>query len=58
MFTPKSLIEATGNSLLKSILVRIKKRLISQLLKDYHQWSETKVSPDDYNKTITDLGLT
>ena len=57
MFTPKSIIEATGNSLLKSILVRIKKRLISQLLEDYTQWAKTEVLPADQGKTINDLGL-
>ena len=58
MFTPKSIIEATGNSLLKSILVRIKKRLISQLLEDYTQWAKTETLTVDQGKTITDLGLT
>jgi len=40
-FTPKSLIEATGNGLLKSILLTIKQRLMRQLLSDYRKWAHT-----------------
>jgi len=40
-FTPKPLIEATGNGLLKSILLTIKQRLMHQLLNDYRIWSRT-----------------
>ncbi|MBW4574381.1 MAG: DUF1997 domain-containing protein [Aphanothece sp. CMT-3BRIN-NPC111] len=38
-FTPKSLLEATGNGLLKSVLLTIKQRLMHQLLSDYSQWA-------------------
>jgi hypothetical protein len=37
--TPKPIIETTGNSLLKSVLVRIKQKLMHQLLLDYRQWA-------------------
>lgn len=37
--TPRSLLETTGNGLLKSILQRIKSRLSHHLLADYHQWA-------------------
>jgi hypothetical protein len=37
--TPKSLLEMTGNSLLKSVLLRIKQRLRTQLLADYQHWA-------------------
>lgn len=37
--TPKPLLEFTGNGLLKSVLLRIKQRLLSQLLQDYHEWA-------------------
>ena len=37
--TPKPLLEVTGNGLLKSVLLRIKQRLVSQLLQDYRQWA-------------------
>ncbi len=37
-FTPKPMIEAAGNGLLKSVLQTIKQRLLHQLLADYCQW--------------------
>ena len=37
--TPPSFLQLTGNSILKSVLLRIKQRLCSQLLKDYRQWA-------------------
>jgi len=40
-FTPKSLLEATGNSLLKSVLLTIKQRLMHQLLSDYCKWASS-----------------
>lgn len=36
--TPKSLLEATGNGLLKSVLLTIKQRLMRHLLSDYYAW--------------------
>ncbi|MBE9214851.1 DUF1997 domain-containing protein [Plectonema cf. radiosum LEGE 06105] len=39
-FTPKSILEAAGNSLLKSVLLTIKQRLLHQLLIDYRHWVE------------------
>ncbi len=38
-FTPKPLLEATGNGLLKSVLLTIKQRLMHQLLLDYRHWA-------------------
>ncbi len=35
---PGSLIEATGNGLLKSVLLTVKQRLLHQLLADYQNW--------------------
>ncbi|MBU7581586.1 MAG: DUF1997 domain-containing protein [Nostoc sp. TH1S01] len=37
-FTPKPILEATGNGLLKSVLVTVKQRLLHQLLADYRHW--------------------
>ena len=37
-FTPKSILEATGNGLLKSVLLTIKQRLLHHLLADYRSW--------------------
>ena len=46
---PGSLIEATGNGLLKSVLLTIKQRLLHQLLADYQNWvsvqTETPQTP-------------
>ncbi|WP_448560779.1 DUF1997 domain-containing protein [Trichothermofontia sp.] len=44
--TPLPLLEATGNSLLKSVLLTIKQRLMHQLLADYQHWvlAETHLS--------------
>lgn len=36
--TPKALLEATGNGLLRSVLLTIKQRLMHQLLLDYRRW--------------------
>lgn len=44
MFTPKAFVEMTGNGLLKSILGRIKQRLVTQLLQDYQEWAATEVN--------------
>ncbi len=38
-FTPKSIVEAAGNSLLKSILLTFKQRLMHQLIADYVTWA-------------------
>lgn len=41
--TPKAILETTGNSLLKSVLVRIKQRLMHQILVDYRQWASNNL---------------
>lgn len=43
-FTPKPLIEATGNGLLRSVLLTIKQRLMHQLLSDYCSWATMQVN--------------
>ena len=58
LFTPKSILENTGNKLLKNVLSRIKQRLISQLLQDYSQWTATAAKQPNQNSTVGDLGLT
>lgn len=37
--TPTPILEATGNGLLKSVLLTIKQRLMYQLLSDYQRWA-------------------
>jgi Protein of unknown function (DUF1997) len=39
MFTPKPILETTGNGLLKSVLLTVKQRLAYQLLADYQAWA-------------------
>ncbi len=42
--TPRPILEATGHSLLKSILLTIQQRLRHQLIADYRQWVRSQVS--------------
>lgn len=44
---PESLLEATGNGLLKSVLLTIKQRLLHQLLADYRNWVNAQVEQAD-----------
>ena len=39
MFTPKPFLEKAGNKLLKSVLGRIKHKLMTQLVQDYQAWA-------------------
>lgn len=52
--TPRPLLEITGNGLLKGVLLRIKQRLMSQLLQDYQQWAKQEPSTQNYPETILD----
>jgi Protein of unknown function (DUF1997) len=52
-FTPKQILEAAGNGLLKSVLVTVKQKLMHQLLSDYVKWSNTAQLQD--NKTRSSL---
>lgn len=45
-FTPMPILEATGNSLLKSVLLTIKQRLIHQLVLDYSVWAQEQQQKD------------
>jgi hypothetical protein len=53
--TPKPILEATGNALLKSVLVSVKQRLMSQLLSDYRRWAsnETQVISIDLPQILS-----
>lgn len=44
IFTPRPLLETTGNGLLKSVLLTIKQRLMHHLLADYQAWAGTTAS--------------
>ena len=58
MFTPKPFLEMAGNKLLKSVLVRIKQKLITQLIQDYRTWAsqEMQLKPQSSSKLSTYLG--
>jgi Protein of unknown function (DUF1997) len=42
-FTPKPLLETTGNALLRSVLLTVRHRLMHQLLVDYRHWATAQV---------------
>ncbi len=42
--TPRALLEATGNGLLRGVLGTIKQRLLRQLAQDYQQWVAAQVA--------------
>lgn len=42
--TPKPLLEATGNGLLRSVLLTVKQRLMHQLLLDYRHWVSVQMA--------------
>ncbi len=44
--TPTPILETAGNGLLKSVLLTIKQRLMSQLLADYQRWARTERTAD------------
>lgn len=39
---PKSMVQSTGNGLLGSVLLKMKQKLMQQLLVDYSQWARHK----------------
>lgn len=41
MFTPRPIMETTGNGVLKSVLLTVKQRLMHHLLADYYQWADS-----------------
>lgn len=58
--TPKPILEATGNGLLKSVLLTIKQRLLHQLLVDYRHWviSQTEqIGLDDDSAELPMLNI-
>ena len=58
MFTPKPLLEKAGNKLLKSVLGRIKQKLMTQLVDDYINWaSQAEPQSKSANNLTPDLGF-
>ena len=56
-FTPAAIVEAAGNSLLKSILLTFKQRLMHQLLDDYSAWARTASIAERDNLRLKSNGL-
>ncbi|MGB7379631.1 MAG: DUF1997 domain-containing protein, partial [Rivularia sp. (in: cyanobacteria)] len=54
-FTPKSILETTGNGLLKSVLLTIKQRLLRQLLVDYRHWVELQTKDSSFDPDNSDF---
>ena len=55
-FTPKSILETTGNGLLKSVLLTIKQRLLHHLLADYRHWVISQNQNNETDHNIPDSG--
>ncbi len=61
-FTPKPILETTGNGLLKSVLLTIKQRLLHQLIVDYRRWvtlqtQKGQLSSDEQNPDLPILNI-
>lgn len=55
--TPKSILETTGNGLLKSVLLTIKQRLLHHLLADYRHWVISQTQTKEIASDNTEMGL-
>ncbi len=55
--TPKSLLQSTGNSLLRGVLMRIKHQLVSQLIKDYYDFAHTENHSTQFGVRGSELGV-
>ncbi|MBD6617559.1 DUF1997 domain-containing protein [Komarekiella sp. 'clone 1'] len=56
-FTPKPILEATGNGLLKSVLLSVKQRLLHQLLADYRHWMISQTKDKGLDDDSTELPM-
>ncbi|MEO0885017.1 MAG: DUF1997 domain-containing protein [Cyanobacteria bacterium J06648_10] len=55
-FTPKPLLERTGNGLLNGILITLKQRMMRQLIKNYRTWATASTTASTAaNTQITSL---
>lgn len=55
--TPKPILEATGNGLLKSVLMTVKQRLLHQLLADYRNWVSLQTTQKALGDNSTELPI-
>lgn len=56
VFTPTSILETTGNGLLRSVLLTIKQRLTHQLLSDYRAWVASQ-QPEENISSLPNTSL-
>ncbi|MDZ7959361.1 MAG: DUF1997 domain-containing protein [Aulosira sp. DedQUE10] len=56
-FAPQPILEATGNSLLKSVLLTVKQRLLHQLLTDYRRWVISQTNVQRLNDDSAELPI-
>ncbi len=56
-FMPTSILEATGNGLLKSVLMTVKQRLLHQLLVDYRYWVISQTKEIELGDNTTELPI-
>lgn len=56
-FAPKAILETAGNSLLKSILLTIKKRLLHQLVVDYCLWVKVQTQESHFTLNTQELSI-
>lgn len=52
--TPKSILETTGNGLLKSVLLTIRQRLLHHLLNDYRSWVTLQTQTNQISSNNTE----
>ncbi|MEL6496316.1 MAG: DUF1997 domain-containing protein [Cyanobacteria bacterium J06623_7] len=53
MLTPRPLLEKTGNKLLKSVLGRIKHKLLTQLVREYANWASQEETTQSRTESST-----
>jgi hypothetical protein len=51
-YTPRALIETTGNGLVRGVLQTIKQRLVHQLLSDYYSWVNDQLTGEPSERSI------
>lgn len=56
-FMPTPIVEATGNGLLKSVLMTVKQRLLHQLLADYRRWVTAQTTEIELDEDSTELPI-
>lgn len=55
--TPKPVLEGAGNRLLKSVLLRIKNKIVNHLVQDYYQWSRLTDSSEEEKSKVMKANL-